>query len=216
MHFGVANESMIIGADLPGGDEYFDGAIRDVRVYGRALSASEIYLITGINHAPVLTPIPDQEVHAGQTLFVTNKATDMEALSQQLAFSLLNQPAGASIGASSGIFSWRPGAGQADSTNLVTVRVADNGAPSLMATQHFYATVGKLALPFVNSLGWSNDHFQMTVSGDYGPDYQIWRSSNLIDWELLQQFDSPVPPFNWTDPTTATDSALYYRVQLSP
>jgi len=216
MHFGVANESTTIGADLPGGDEFFNGTIRDVRVYGRALTAAEIYLITGINHAPVLAPIPDQQMHAGQTLLITNTATDTEAPPQQLVFGLLNQPMGASLGSANGIFSWRPAVSQADSTNLITIRVADNGVPSLAATQNFHVTVGKLALPVVNALGWNNGLFQMTVTGDEGPDYQMWRSTNLTDWKLLQQLDSPSLPFNWTDSTVTTDSALFYRVQLSP
>ena len=60
--------------DLPGGNEYFKGTIRDVRVYGRALSASEIDLISGINHAPVLPPVANQNISAGQTFLVTNTA----------------------------------------------------------------------------------------------------------------------------------------------
>jgi GH43 family beta-xylosidase len=216
MHFGVVNESMTIGADLPGGDEYFAGTIRDVRVYGRALSAAEINLITGINHAPVLAPVPDQQTRAGQTLLVTNIATDTEAPPQLLLFTLLNRPDGAGIGTLNGVFSWRPSVSQADSTNLVTVRVADTGTPSLTATQSFYVTVGKLNLPVINAPAWSNGFFQMTVTGDDGPDYQIWRSTNLADWELLQQFNAPALPFNWTNPAATKDSARFYRIQLSP
>ncbi len=216
VHFGVVNESMTIGADLPGGDEYFKGTIRDVRVYGCALSASEIDLISGINHAPTLAPVANQNISAGQTLLVTNTATDPEVPPQILVYILLNKPTNASIGTLNGIINWRPQANQADSTNPFTVKVFDNGTPSLSATQSFLATVGKLALPVVSAPSLSNGVFQMTVNGDYGPDYQLWSSTNLADWEMLQQSNSPLLPFVWTDADDTNFSTRFYRVQLSP
>lgn len=42
LRFGVVNEPLTLGADLPGGDEYFRGAMRDARVYGRALTQGEL------------------------------------------------------------------------------------------------------------------------------------------------------------------------------
>ena len=50
--FGTNNEPLVIGADLPGGDQYFDGQIDDVKVHNRALSASEI---AGNPNPPVTT-----------------------------------------------------------------------------------------------------------------------------------------------------------------
>ena len=216
VRFGVVNESMTIGADLPGGDEYFKGTIRDVRVYGRALSAAEIDVISGVNHAPVLAPVANQTISAGQTLLVTNTATDAEAPPQLLLYTLLNKPDGAGIGTLNGVLSWRPSSAQADSTNAFTVRVADTGTPSLSATQSFLVTVGKLALPVVSAPALSNDFFQMTVNGDFGPDYQIWSSTNLTDWRMLQQSNSPRLPFVWTDENATNFSTRFYRVQLSP
>jgi GH43 family beta-xylosidase len=51
LRFGVAFEPLVIGADFPGGDEFFNGVIRDARVYGRAANIEE--LIT----APVMTEL---------------------------------------------------------------------------------------------------------------------------------------------------------------
>ncbi len=53
LRFGVVNEPLILGADFPGGDEYFRGAIRDARVYGRALSREEIWALITTNAATV-------------------------------------------------------------------------------------------------------------------------------------------------------------------
>ncbi|UCE48799.1 MAG: LamG domain-containing protein [Phycisphaerales bacterium] len=43
--FGTAAESLVLGGDFPGGDEYFDGVIRDVRVYNKALIQEEIVMV---------------------------------------------------------------------------------------------------------------------------------------------------------------------------
>jgi GH43 family beta-xylosidase len=47
LRFGLANEPLVLGADFPGGDEFFRGAMREARVYGRALSRSEIIGLAG-------------------------------------------------------------------------------------------------------------------------------------------------------------------------
>src|SRR5205814_1222685 len=57
-----------------------------------------------------------------------------------LAFSLVSGPAGLSVN-STGLLSWTPTEAQGPSTSLVTVAVADNGQPSLSATQSFQITV---------------------------------------------------------------------------
>ncbi|MEL6675239.1 MAG: LamG-like jellyroll fold domain-containing protein [Bacteroidota bacterium] len=50
--FGDNAESLIMGVDFPGGDEYFDGAMDDVRVYNRALPAPLIELLYYGNRPP--------------------------------------------------------------------------------------------------------------------------------------------------------------------
>lgn len=40
--FGTNEESLIMGADFPGGDEYYDGVIDEVYIYDRALTQAEI------------------------------------------------------------------------------------------------------------------------------------------------------------------------------
>jgi hypothetical protein len=41
LRFGVVNEPLTLGADFPGGDEYFKGTIKNAKVYGRALKQEE-------------------------------------------------------------------------------------------------------------------------------------------------------------------------------
>ena len=125
------------------------------------------------NTAPVLTPIADQTINPGQTLTLTNVATDAQSPPQTLAFSLLSAPPNATLGGSNGIFVWRPLISQADTTNLVTVQVADNGTPSLAATNTFNVTVNPVAQPIVSSSGLSNGQFVLVVNGAAGPDYTL-------------------------------------------
>lgn len=40
--FGVVKESLILGCDFPGGDEYFDGVMDEFFIYSRALTEAEI------------------------------------------------------------------------------------------------------------------------------------------------------------------------------
>ena len=40
--FGVNTDSLILGCDFPGGDEYFDGVMDEVRIYDEALTEAQI------------------------------------------------------------------------------------------------------------------------------------------------------------------------------
>ncbi len=83
------------------------------------------------NRAPVLAAIGGKSVTEGQTLAFTATATDPDLPVQARAYSLLNAPAGATINALTGQFSWTPTAAQGPATYTFTVKVADNGSPVL-------------------------------------------------------------------------------------
>jgi regulation of enolase protein 1 (concanavalin A-like superfamily) len=87
--------------------------------------------LVGANIAPVLSPIGNRSVHRGQVVTFTAVANDADQPPQLLTFSLdAGAPAGASINPATGLFTW-PTAGLPAGTNTVTIRVTDNGAPSL-------------------------------------------------------------------------------------
>ena len=218
LRFGVVNEPLTLGADLPGGDEYFPGTIRDARVYGRALNSAEILALA--NRPPSFTGTPiDYTRRAGITLTVANPATDPDFPAQTLTWSLLSPPAGAAINATNGIFSWRPAVAQSPSTNLISVRVLDDGTPAMSATQKFSVTVLRPQPPAVTSAVVSNGLFSLLISGDVGPDYVVETNPNLTDgsaWLPAATNLFPSPPFFWTDPVTALLLQKFYRVRLSP
>jgi GH43 family beta-xylosidase len=216
--FGVANESLILGADLPGGNEFFPGTIRDARVYGRALSSTEILAL--VNRPPSFTSAPgNYTLLAGRTLMATNSATDPDVPAQTLTWSLLAPPAGAVINSSNGIFSWRPAIAQSPSTNVIGVRVADNGTPVMSATQNFAVTVTRPQTPALSNAAVSNNFFSLLINCDVGPDYVVETSSNLATaagWLPIATNYSPTLPFSWTDPVMATQMQKFYRVHLAP
>src|SRR5437773_1567450 len=99
-----------------------------------ALSAHETLTIhvSEVNEAPVLAAIGDKSVNEGATLSFTASATDADVPTNTLTYSLdAGAPSGATIGASSGAFSWTPTEAQGPVDFSVTVRVTDNGSPTL-------------------------------------------------------------------------------------
>jgi O-glycosyl hydrolase len=178
--------------------------------------------VTDINDAPVLTPMADQTINAGQTLLVTNVATDQDQPPQTLTFSLLSWPAGGTftqLDAADAQFSWRPLVGQAGTTNPVTVVVTDNGTPNMSATDTFNVIVNPLIVPSVSSIIASGGQVSLVVSGPQGPDYTVLTTTNLTDplsaWQVLMTTNSPVTPVTLTAPITA-DPVRFYSIQIGP
>jgi hypothetical protein len=171
------------------------------------------------NLAPVLPPISNRTVIAGATLAITNAATYQDAPPFPLTYTLLSSPAppaGASINSGTGVFTWRPAIAQSGSTNTLGVIALDNGTPSLSATQTFTVTVLAPAQPTFTRLALTNGTFRSWVTGDPGPDYSTWRSTNLLTWTPVLSLTSPALPFLFSVPAPATPSRSFYRAQLGP
>jgi len=179
-------------------------------------ATSSTATLTVGNTAPSLAPIPDQTINVGVTVNVTSVATDPDVPPQTLTFFLLAGPTNASLGASSGIFTWRPLVTQADTTNLVTVKVSDDGSPSLSATQSFSVIVNPLSQPQLTSPVWNGGQFSVTLTGESGPDYAVQASTNLVDWQTVFATNSPAMPLQWADPDSDTFPLRFYRIVVGP
>jgi glucuronoarabinoxylan endo-1,4-beta-xylanase len=169
------------------------------------------------NTPPLIAAVPNQTVNAGVTLLVTNTATDTNLPARTLTFSPATAfPSGAMVNSSSGIFSWRPPVAQANTTNLIEVQVTDNGSPNLSATNSFDVFVNPITNPVaLSSISLSQGQVSMTASGPEGPDYTLWTSTNLINWQTLFTTPSPATPFTLTD-TNSTNAARFYLLQIGP
>jgi hypothetical protein len=137
-----------------------------------------------------------------------------------LTFSLLNGSATTfnQLNNTNLAFSWRPAVTDANTTNTVALKVADNGAPSLSATQSFWIKVNPLTLPAVSSVTFAGGQVTLQVTNSQiGPDYAVLGSSNLFNWSTLFITNSPPTNyFQWTDTNAATAPAQFYRIKIGP
>jgi uncharacterized repeat protein (TIGR03806 family) len=212
----TATASLRIGS-IQSGTYFFAGTLDDVRLYNYALSSIELVGLAG-NTAPMLAAISNRTILAGMTLTMTNSASDSEAPPQILTFSLVGPPpppSGAQINSSNGIFNWRPLISQSG-TNIFTVQVSDNGTPPLSMSRTFSVTVNRPSQPGISGVGLTSNQFKMQISGDFGPDYSVFGSTDLVNWLPLFTTNSPMLPFYYSDAFTTNFNQRYYRVILGP
>jgi hypothetical protein len=173
--------------------------------------------VTVSNTAPTLNPISDQSINPGANLSIAGVASDPDVPPQSLSFGLAAGPRNAAVDSSSGAITWRPAVAQANTTNLFTVTVTDDGTPNLSASQSFNVIVNPLTNATLTSPSLDNGQFSLTVSGGTaGPDYILQVSTNLTSWQPIQTNFSPVLPFTFTDMNASLFPIQFYRVQPSP
>jgi hypothetical protein len=104
-------------------------------------SGSSSSALTG-NNPPSLTFIPDVIADVRSAVAFTALGTDNDLPQNQLVYSLgAGAPAGIRLNSTNGFFFWVPSRANAASTNLITVRVTDNGAPALSGARNFTVVV---------------------------------------------------------------------------
>ncbi|MCL4179863.1 MAG: lamin tail domain-containing protein [Verrucomicrobia bacterium] len=107
-----------------------------------------------VNRAPTLNPLSNPAVAEGSLLTFTASASDPDA-GQSLTFSLdPGAPGGAAINPESGVFTWTPTEAQGPASYPVTVRVTDNGTPTLDDHQTITIQVNEVnRAPILNPIG---------------------------------------------------------------
>jgi len=203
---------------------FYSGFINTVRIWGGEMTASQVaqnyqfgpWLLPATPAPLNFAPISGRTVNPGVTLNVTNSATDPNQPPLPLSYSILAGPAGATINATSGLFNWRPAAVQADTTNLITLKVQNSASPGLSATQSFTVKVNALAVPTLAGSLAPGGLFGLQIGGGVGPDYLIQASTNLLDWTTIHSNTPASLPFLWLDPNAPVEPARFYRVLLSP
>ena len=214
---------------------YFNGQLDDLVLFTNALSADNVALlavapmsqfatrsatnivtISVTNSPPALAGISNRVIAAGQTLLVTNSATDPQAPPQVLTFTLLSVLTNATLTTNTGVFTWRAPVAYANTTNTVQLKVSDNGSPNLGATQSFQIAVLPLATPAVVPTNAPSNRVQLTISGDAGPDYTVQATTNFNGWTNIYFTNSPALPFNWTDTNASNFLKRFYRILLGP
>jgi hypothetical protein len=162
------------------------------------------------NSAPVLASVPTQIVYAGNTLVVTNMATDSDLPANLLTFSLVSSPAGATIGANDGVFSWTTSDADSNTTNSVSVRVSDNGAPQLSDTNSFLIMV--FPKPTLQSVTAQDGSIQFNWNAIPGHSYHLQFKNDLNEaaWTDLQTITAESTTENFSE--TIVDTQRFYRL----
>jgi uncharacterized protein (DUF1778 family) len=175
-------------------------------------------IVNEVNHAPVLDPIEDRSQHYSQPVAIQVVATDIDIPVNPLTFSLEEAPPGMTIDSVTGLISWSPAANQIG-TYTVTVRVTDHNPfavneQELSDTTTFQFTIGgegsSLAVTRL-----PGNLIQLTITGDLGL-YQLLTSTNLIDWDLLDEIRVTDSPRLYVDPEPAGAPARYYILRFIP
>ena len=110
----------------------------------RSATNSFVVVVNEMNVAPVLAVPGDQAINELATLTITNTATDADVPANPLTFSLVTAPSGVTLDPATGVLVWTPTEAQGPSTNVITVRVADNGTPALDDTKSFEVVVNEV------------------------------------------------------------------------
>jgi hypothetical protein len=167
------------------------------------------------NTPPVFAGITNRTVNVGQTVAFTTSVADTDAPPQTLTLALLAGATNIMLNTNSGAFWFRPLVTQANSTNGFTLKMADNGVPSLSATQSFSVIVNPLSAPGLGSISSAGGQISFNISGQSGPDYAIETSTNFTQWSNVFITNSPTLPFSWIDAMTNSPQR-FYRIKLGP
>lgn len=139
------------------------------------------------NTPPVLASIGNKTVSEGAQLSFTATAADSDLPAQSLTYTLdAGAPAGASINANNGAFTWTPTTAQGPSNYTVTIRVTDNGSPALNDFETININVTENLIQttlvgFTNAwkyLGTGTNLGTAWVAGDY--DDASWPSARAV------------------------------------
>ena len=152
------------------------------------LSATNTYtiIVNEVNSAPELTVPAMQIVCELATLTVTNIATDTDLPPNDLTFAMVAGPSGAVLDPSSGVLTWTPTQQYVSTTNIIIVRVTDNGVPSASDTKAFAVAV--VFRPRLLNIFESPDgQFTLEWQVQSGRAYRLQFSDSLSDtnWTTL-------------------------------
>lgn len=114
--------------------------VRATEQAAELLSAQRTFSITvnEVNQAPTLAALADFTVDEGATVSFTASATDADRPAQTLTYALVEPfPGGAILDPNTGVFAWTTGEDAGATTNVVTVRVTDNGPGNLSHSRTF-------------------------------------------------------------------------------
>ena len=116
--------------------------VTDSGVPGLSDTKAFTVVVNEVNSPSTIVSITDKFVEEKTKLEFKIEATDPDIPKNGLSFSLAAEaPSGASIDSKTGIFTWTVGEVSAAQTNIITVRVVDDGLPPMAATNSFRVVI---------------------------------------------------------------------------
>jgi hypothetical protein len=175
-------------------------------------------LAQAVNHAPVLTAVPDQSVYQGSPLTFTASAMDVD-LGQTLTYSLdPGSPGTAFINPSSGVFTWTPTQADPPGIYFAYLRVTDNGLPQGNDTGTARITVLTPPPLTITSID-LGEAGGLTITWATQPQrtYRVLYKTNLDQptWSTLTELTAAGTQL-WTADDTGGASRRFYRIELLP
>jgi hypothetical protein len=187
-----------------------------------AASVTNLFTVTvvEVNSAPTILPVTDQTVTAGSSISITVAASDSDLPAQSLTYALEpGAPVGATIGATTGVFSWTPSTAQADSTNTITVRVTDSAIPAGSATISFRVVVRSIQAPAPQiTAAMSSGRCTLTWQTQNGGRYRIQCKDGLGEatWRPLADVTGNGGTMSHVDSTVSPTGDRFYRIEVLP
>jgi len=169
---------------------------------------------------PTLNVPTNQTIYAGQTLTVTNYATNNILTNCTFTFALLSGPTNMDVSnlPTNGVLRWATTTAQPAGTYTNIITVTDNSIPPLSATNNFVVVVLNppppvLTVPPTQTL--TINGFQFTLNTLSNTTWRIDASTNLLNWLPLwtnTADSSGTIPF--TDPFATNYPWRFYRAVL--
>ncbi len=132
------------GETQGGGVFTFDVQVTDSGATPQTGSETVTVTVADVNSAPVLDFISNVTVNETLQARFTATATDADSPVNSLTFSLVGAPTGATINATTGVFTWNTNEGHGPGAYTFEVVVRDNGTPALTDRQFVTVTVNEV------------------------------------------------------------------------
>ena len=169
--------------------------------------------VTAVADTPVLAPVGNKTVVKNTTLTFTATATDPDK-GQTLTFSLIGAPAGASINATTGVFTWTPATA---GSYTFKIRVTDNGTPPLYDEEQITVTVTNTAKSTIAATGLNEKttSFKITLYPNPVKNKLIITSNEPIDNAVISITDINGFVVKVEVPPAISKNNLYREIEIS-
>ena len=172
--------------------------------------------LVGENAVPLISAVSDRTINEGTVLNVAVDATD----ANELTYSLVEAPQGASINSDNGDISWLAAESSGPGITKFKVQVTDDGVPNLSATTEFFVTVNEVnEQPVLPTLA-----TQTVNEGEFLTFSVAASDSDLPANQLTYSLESDVPSglsltsagiITWTPPEGTGNAQFQISVRVS-